>query len=134
MYNEMTGVLRYNTPISEYVKKIRTFNGEYRRVDLDKPIQSIVAKTVVSNHLFRLFTPIGEPNTLYTVVTDILNTLNVDKLIINEDTIEVICIMLENEVEKVLRYVYRFDESQIKSVNMTATINSLKSDLKYIID
>lgn len=133
MYNNKTvGVLKVKTPISDYVHRIKTYDGKYNNVVLEKTLQSIVANSVVSNHLFRLFTPIRSEG-IYTVVSDIMDVLCIKDICINEDTIELICIMIDNEVKKVLRYVYGFDETQVQNCGLGVTIDTIRTDLQYII-
>lgn len=133
MSNYDGGMLITNTKISDYVRDVKTLNGKCSNVNYDKTLLPIIAKTVVSNHLFRLFTPISDTGNIYNVVTDIMNVLCVEKICINVDTIELICIMTKNEIIKILKYVYHFTDAAIDKVDLDTQINTIKNDLLFII-
>lgn len=130
MYNfDPVGVLTVRTEISDYVHTLVTNSGTIQAgsLKMDKSLVSICAKSVVSHHLFRLFAPI-KYNGIYTVVNDIMNNLMVEKICLNEGTIDLLAILLENEVRKACVYV--FDVGDYNGINVV--VNSIKMDLMYL--
>ena len=136
MYNDIPqGVLVRQTEIGEYVNRIKTLDGRYGNVVYEKSIQNIIGKTVISNHLFKIFEPLSvNTATLYSVVSDILDNVYSPQIVLNDDNIDLIGIMIDNEIRKVVKYAFGINEQQLNNINLNASINSLKSDLKYITE
>lgn len=135
MYNNESnqGMLIIKSDISDYLNRIYTADGKYPNGICLAPLsKSIIANSVVGHHLYELFN-IDDSNTLINVVNGILDSLSIKSLQIDEISIDVIMIMLESEITKVLKHVYNYTDEQVKRhAKLPMILNSIKYDLLFI--